>query len=248
MSLSVLRMQVEYNVISGTSMSCPHISGLAALLRGAHPDWSPAAIKSALLTTATTVNTDGDVIADEATGKPTDHFSYGAGHVVPQKALDPGLVYDLTEQDYVHFLCALNYTLRAIQVVTQDPAVSCPKEALHLPDFNYPTFTVLFDERDIDAQVLEAKFHRTVTNVGPAAGATYVASVTPPSHDVNVTVSPDKLVFSKLGQQLSFTVTVEAERLNLKRGEAQTAFGKVHWSDGTHVVTSPVGVTRQAHY
>ena len=85
-----------FDVYSGTSMSSPHMAGLGALMKQAHPDWSPAAIKSAFMTTAYQANvgqTDGYTA-----------FGWGAGHVDPNKAADPGLVFDNDFDDWLAFL------------------------------------------------------------------------------------------------------------------------------------------------
>lgn len=81
-----------YDFMSGTSMAAPHIAGIAALVKVRHPDWSPMAIKSALMTTAS------DVRHEPAP------FNQGAGQVEPTTAMNPGLVYDAGANDWFGFL------------------------------------------------------------------------------------------------------------------------------------------------
>ncbi|KAK1565788.1 hypothetical protein Q3G72_035129 [Acer saccharum] len=82
---------IEYALQSGTSMACPHVAGIAALIKSVHKDWSPAAIRSALVTTASQFGTDGMNIFEEGpTHKEADPFDMGGGHVNPNKAMNPG--------------------------------------------------------------------------------------------------------------------------------------------------------------
>ncbi|KAK2630685.1 hypothetical protein QOZ80_3BG0287450 [Eleusine coracana subsp. coracana] len=236
--------RAEFNILSGTSMACPHASGAAALLRSAHPGWSPAAIRSALMTTAVVVDNRGGPLADEAAepGHAATPLDYGAGHVSLGRALDPGLVYDAGEEDYVAFMCAIGYEPNEIQVVTHKPA-SCPAAVgNHRPsgsDLNYPSISVVLYGGNTSRTVT-----RTATNVGADASATYRARVQMVAGSgVSVAVKPEKLVFSPAAKKQSFAVTVTATSSS-SSGSAAPAYGYLVWSERAgHDVRSPIVVT-----
>uniref|UniRef100_A0A0D9VLT2 Subtilisin-like protease n=1 Tax=Leersia perrieri TaxID=77586 RepID=A0A0D9VLT2_9ORYZ len=235
--LDIDTRRVEFNIISGTSMSCPHVSGLAALLRQARPEWSPAAIKSALMTTAYNLDNSGEIINDLASGLDSTPFVRGAGHVDPNRAVDPGLVYDAGVDDYVSFLCTLGYSPSMISLFTTDGSVAnCSTKFPRTGDLNYPAFAVVFSSyKD------SVTYHRVVRNVGSNGDAVYEAKIGSPS-GVDVTVSPSKLVFGEHHQSLSYDITIAVSG-NPVIVDSKYTFGSVTWSDGVHDVTSPIAVT-----
>ncbi|CAK9155208.1 unnamed protein product [Ilex paraguariensis] len=219
--------ETQFNIISGTSMSCPHISGLAALLKAAHPDWSPSAIKSALMTTAYTQDNTNSPLRDAA-GAVSTPWAHGAGHVDLHKALSPGLVYDTKPADYIAFLCSLDYSIENVQAIVKRPNVTCSRKFRDPGQLNYPSFAVLFGKSRV------VRYTRVLTNVG-AAGSVYdVAVVAPPT--VAVTVKPTRLVFRNIGDKQQYTVTFVS-----KKGADKTdAFGSIAWSNTQNQVRSPV--------
>ncbi|KAL1322107.1 hypothetical protein HN51_067041 [Arachis hypogaea] len=237
------KRSVMFNIISGTSMSCPHVSGIAALIKSVHKDWSPAAIKSALMTTAYTLNNKGDPIRDAGSNNSASAtpFAFGSGHVNPESASDPGLVYDINTQDYLNYLCRLNYTDSEIALVSRENFV-CPKiSVFQAGDLNYPSFSVLFDRVGQNSNVT---YKRVVTNVGKSQSANYVVNVEQP-RGVSVTVEPRKLKFEKMGQKLSYSVTFSSIGKRL-RDAGSNSFGSLTWVSGKYYkVRSPIAVTWQ---
>ena len=200
----------------GTSMSSPHVAGVAALIKQAHPTWSSAAIKSALMTTTTSTLNDG--LAGQSNGLLP--WSQGAGHIVPNKAIDPGLVYDAGSVDYIRYQCKVN-------IAAVVPASACATYGTldETYNFNLPSITV----GNVPGSVTVS---RKVTNVSDSA-ATYTASATLPGFTTLVT--PSSLTLAP-GETKSFTLKLTA----VSAVENQWAFGSLSWSDGVHVVRSPV--------
>ncbi|CAK8572247.1 unnamed protein product [Lathyrus sativus] len=210
----------NYNLLSGTSMSCPHVSGAAALLKAAKPDWSSAAIRSAIVTTANPLDNTQNPISDN--GNPSQYASplaMGAGVIDPNKALDPGLIYDATPQDYVNLLCDSGYTHSQILTITRSKKYNCDKAS---SDLNYPSFIALYGNK---RRTMVQKFLRTVTNVGDGAASYNVKVRKPKGCDVNVL--PEKMEFGYKNEKKSYSVVVKCKRKNKK--EKKVRFGDIVW-------------------
>jgi subtilisin family serine protease len=219
-----LRPASAWALNQGTSMASPHVAGVAALLRQQHPGWSPAAIKSALMTSATP--TFDDTLGGEQRGILP--FAQGAGHInlvgsmahpADGKAYnrggaaDPGLVYDLGAADYKRYLCGAGI------------AAECADGTLLAYNLNLPSITLANV-----AGTIEVK--RTVTNVG-ATDATYTGSATLPGY--SAVLSPTSL---KLAPGASASYTVKVTRTTAP--DTKWQFGDVTWTDGVHVVRTPL--------
>ncbi|KAL3514474.1 hypothetical protein ACH5RR_027191 [Cinchona calisaya] len=219
----------DFNLISGTSMACPHAAGIAALLKGAHPEWSPAAIRSAMITTANPFDNTGNPIQFVDIDAAASPLAIGGGQVDPNSALDPGLIYDATAQDYIELLCSINYTREQIFTITRS-SYNCSKT---YSDLNHPSFMFLYPS---GTNVSSQTFKRTVTNVGDGA-ATYKAKVIAPKGSV-ITVYPKTLVFRHKYDKQSYSLTIHY----VEDENNQVSIGSVIWveDNGNHRVRSPI--------
>ncbi|HSG88099.1 MAG TPA: S8 family serine peptidase [Pseudomonadales bacterium] len=218
-----------FQIISGTSMSSPHVAGLFALLKQAHPDWTPAIAKSALMTTAY----QGVKKEDGVTA--ADPFDMGAGHVDPggqankDSIFEPGLAYDAGLFEYAAFTCGGELGVFSAGTCGFLDAIGVPSAPT---DLNLPSIGIA----DV---VGSTTVTRTVTSVARESGwRTYVAQVdAPPGFAVDVSPASLRL---KRGMSASFEVTVS----NLSAPEDSWQFGDLTWvaDNGLYEVRSPMAV------
>ncbi|CAN1357508.1 Subtilisin-like protease SBT4.9 [Linum perenne] len=215
-----------FNIISGTSMACPHVAATAAYVKSFHPDWSAAMIKSAIMTTATPFK-----IPAEGEGLAT-----GSGEINPRKAIHPGLVYDISISNYISYLCKEGYNETAINLLYHGRKnLSCTdfKPNKGHDGLNYPSMHLQLSSTDTN---FTAEFHRTLKQVGYGYSI-YIAKVTAPQ-GISVEVVPERLIFNKKHQKRKFKVTLSGTLAN----DTEIATASLLWDDTKHTVLSPIVV------
>lgn len=164
-------------------------------------------------------------IADAA-GKKETPFAFGSGHLSPQKAADPGLIYDASYKDYVMYLCGIG-------IKDPDKRYKCPRKAVPGYVLNYPSLQV----SGLNSTV---KVKRTVTNVGNNYGV-YFSYISPPS-GYSVKIRPSILLFNRLGQKKSFSIRIKPHA-RIPHNTSEYSFGWYSWSDGVYNVRSPMAIS-----
>jgi subtilisin family serine protease len=214
-----------HDLKSGTSMASPHIAGIAALIKQKNPTWSPTAIKSAMMTTATQTDSEGKPITRVDLGADATPLEYGAGEVRPGSAFNPGLVYESGPLDWLQYTCGIGVELP----VGEGTSVCDLVGSIDPSNLNYPSIAV----GDLAGK---QTLTRTVSNTTNQASV-YVAKVqAPPGTTVKVTPT----VLTVLPRR-SATYTIEITRTNAAFD--QYVFGSLTWADlRGHSVRSPLAV------
>lgn len=167
-----------------------------------------------------------NIVAEGAPHKQADPFDFGGGHVEPNKAMAPGLIYDMGFSDYIRFLCSMGYNNSAISSMTKSD-IRCRKSAKFLANLNLPSITIPELKENLTVS-------RTVTNVGPV-NSFYTAFVQTPA-GTKVIVEPPTLLFNSTIRKLKFKVTFQSQL----RVQGRYSFGNLLWKDGFHVVRIPL--------
>ncbi len=209
----------NFGFLTGTSMAVPHVAGVAALLKEAHPEWTPSVIRSALMTSAyqSIDQQDGET--------PANPFDFGAGHISPNDAWAPGLVYDTTDDEYDALACGIE-----APTIDEDRCA-----ALEAAGFSFDGSDLNQASIAISDLTNERTVTRRVTNVSDETG-NYVAELESPP-GMTMSVSPSSLSIGP-GQSATFDLTLRFQDgpLDLWR------FGSLTWAGDDRNVRSPVAV------
>ncbi|OIT30216.1 PREDICTED: CO(2)-response secreted protease-like [Nicotiana attenuata] len=219
-----------FNLLSGTSMSCPHVSGIAATVKSVNPAWSPSAVKSAIMTTAIQTNNLKAPITTVSGSKATP-YDIGAGEASTSGPLKPGLVYETDVADYLQFLCSVSFNISQIKLIsnTVPKDFSCPNNSTSemVSNMNYPSIAISSLKENEPKKVT-----RTVTNTGEEASV-YTAIIEAPT-GLEVQVIPSKLEFTNKSKKLSYEVSFKASSTS-----KEDLFGSITWTNGKYKVRSP---------
>ncbi|OUR62598.1 serine protease [Colwellia sp. 39_35_sub15_T18] len=223
-----------FRYLQGTSMSSPHIAGMAALFKESNSNWTPAQIKSAMMTTArqNLTKEDGSTSADP--------YDFGAGHVDPVSAMDPGLLFDANIGDYLAFLCGQDQ-----DAFVEGHGTSCAElEGLgHSEDASQLNLASIA----IAELFAPETIYRTVTNATNTASE-YTATIEAPAgFDVSATTfdsegneTPASTLDITADGKASFGVTfTQNEGVEVNAWQ----FGAITWTDAAgHSVRLPLAV------
>jgi Subtilase family/Fibronectin type-III domain/PA domain/Peptidase inhibitor I9 len=210
----------DFDFESGTSMSAPHISGIATLFKQLHPKWSPMMIKSALMTTALRTDNQGKPITTDS-GTPAGAFDYGSGQVNANGAMEPGLVYDSDFTDWIQYLCGSGQIAANSTTCTQFGSID-PS------DLNTPNIAV----GDLAGS---QKVTRWVTSTDKVTRV-YTPHVVAPA-GFTVKIDPPTLVMPA-GWTRTYTVTFTRTTATYD----QFALGSLDWVGGGHTVHSQIAL------
>ncbi|KAL3631956.1 hypothetical protein CASFOL_024940 [Castilleja foliolosa] len=229
------RQPPEFAFLSGTSMACPHVAALAAMVKSRDPTWGPSAIRSAVMTTKNR-NSLGSPITT-LTGSRASPYDIGAGEISISGHIQPGLVYETETQDYVKFLCDNGYDSAKIGLIAPD--VACPvsnKSSSSVSEMNYPLVSISnLHENEVRTVT------RTVTNVGDEDESIYEADIEAPA-GVEVRVVPAQLRFTESIRKLRFQVAFKLTS-DVKSRREDVLFGTIAWKGVDLKVRSPFVVT-----
>uniref|UniRef100_A0A6N2KNE3 Peptidase S8/S53 domain-containing protein n=1 Tax=Salix viminalis TaxID=40686 RepID=A0A6N2KNE3_SALVM len=229
----------NFAMMSGTSMAAPHIAGLAALIKQKFPSFSPAAIASALSTTASLYdNNGGQIMAQRAYSNPDINqspatpFDMGSGFVNATGALDPGLIFDSRYDDYMSFLCGINGSSPVVLNYTGQNCLSY-NSTINGIDLNLPSITI--------AKLYQSKtVQRSVTNI--AGEETYRVGWSAP-YGVTIKVAPTRFCIAS-GERKVLSVFVDA-----KMNSSTASYGRIGlFGDKGHVVNIPLSVIVKVTY